>query len=63
MKILFLVQGEGRGHLTQAISMGQILTREGHEISGVLVGNSVGRTIPSFFKEQIHAPMFIAMVG
>jgi uncharacterized protein (TIGR00661 family) len=58
MKILFLVQGEGRGHLTQAISMSQILKRAGHEIAGVMVGNAVGRTIPVFFKEQINAPVY-----
>jgi uncharacterized protein (TIGR00661 family) len=58
MKIVFLVQGEGRGHLTQAISMSQILKRTGHEVAGALVGNAVGRTIPVFFKEQIHAPVY-----
>jgi uncharacterized protein (TIGR00661 family) len=58
MKIVFLVQGEGRGHLTQAISMAQILKRAGHEVAGALVGNAVGRTIPVFFKEQIHAPVY-----
>ena len=31
MKVLFIVQGEGRGHLTQAISMEDMLRRNGHE--------------------------------
>ena len=53
MKILFLVQGEGRGHLTQAISLGQILRDAGHEIAGVMVGKATDRTIPRFFSEQI----------
>ena len=30
MKVLFIVQGEGRGHLTQAFSMEEILRRNGH---------------------------------
>lgn len=38
MKILFIVQGEGRGHLTQAISLERLLTRSGHEVVEVLVG-------------------------
>ena len=38
MKILFIIQGEGRGHLTQALSLRQKLMAEGHEIVGVLVG-------------------------
>jgi uncharacterized protein (TIGR00661 family) len=58
MKILFLVQGEGRGHLTQAIALGQLLREAGHELAGAMVGKSVGRTIPSFFNEQILAPVY-----
>lgn len=38
MKILFIVQGEGRGHLTQAISMEKLLRSNGHEVVEVLVG-------------------------
>lgn len=38
MKILFIVQGEGRGHLTQAISMEKLLRSSGHEVVEVLVG-------------------------
>ncbi|ACT94865.1 glycosyltransferase family protein [Dyadobacter fermentans] len=57
MRILFLVQGEGRGHLTQAISLGQILRGAGHKVVGAMVGTSPGRNIPSFFHEQIFAPV------
>lgn len=57
MKILFLVQGEGRGHLTQAIALSQILRSAGHEIAGAMVGKSAGRIIPAFFTEQIQAPV------
>lgn len=53
-----MVQGEGRGHLTQAISLGQILRSAGHEVVGALVGTSPGRQIPAFFNESIHAPVF-----
>lgn len=69
MRIIFLVQGEGRGHLTQAIALKQLLesaphgmvpgmapsTR--HEVVEVLVGKSPGRKIPSFFSEQIGVPV------
>ncbi|TLU97923.1 glycosyltransferase family protein [Dyadobacter luticola] len=58
MRILFMVQGEGRGHLTQAISLGQILRSAGHEIAAAMVGSSPGRNIPKFFDEQIMAPVF-----
>ena len=53
MKILFIIQGEGRGHLTQAISLRKKLLREGHQIVGVLVGKSPARRLPDFFYKKI----------
>lgn len=58
MKILFVIQGEGRGHLTQALSLKQKLVKDGHEIVGVLVGKSPARVIPSFFEDKIAAPVY-----
>ncbi|MDX1903992.1 MAG: glycosyltransferase family protein [Thermonemataceae bacterium] len=55
-KFLFVVQGEGRGHLTQAISLQAILQNAGHQVVAVLVGKST-REIPSFFQEKIKAPI------
>jgi uncharacterized protein (TIGR00661 family) len=57
MRVLFIVQGEGRGHLTQAITMEQLLRSNGHEVVEVLVGKSKARKIPDFFKQKIHAPI------
>lgn len=58
MKILFIIQGEGRGHLTQAITLENLLTGEGHEIVGVLVGKSPARKLPAFFRKKIQAPVY-----
>ncbi len=55
MKYIFVVQGEGRGHLTQAISLSQLLRRNGHEIVEVLVGRCSNRELPSFFTAKIGA--------
>ena len=55
MKILFIVQGEGRGHLTQAISMEKLLRSNGHEVVEVLVGKSESRRLPGFFIRNIQA--------
>ena len=57
MKFLFVVQGEGRGHLTQAIAMEDMLTQNGHEVVGVLVGKSNYRELPAFFSKNIKAPI------
>ena len=54
-KFIFTIQGEGRGHLTQAISMTQIAREAGHEVVGYAVGSFQGRKIPAFFIEFIGA--------
>lgn len=58
MKVLFTVQGEGRGHLTQALTLRQMLATCGHEVTGVVVGKSPARRIPAFFTEKIGAPVY-----
>lgn len=57
MKILFIIQGEGRGHLTQALALRQQLTVEGHQVVGALVGKSPSRHVPAFFREKIGVPV------
>lgn len=57
MKYVFIVQGEGRGHLTQAISMERLLRENGHEVAAVLVGKSPARKLPAFFAQTIKAPV------
>lgn len=54
MKFLFIVQGEGRGHLTQAISLARMLRRNGHEVVGALVGKSKSRKLPAFFEKDME---------
>lgn len=57
MKYLFIVQGEGRGHLTQAITLERMLMGHGHEVVGILVGKSKTRQLPDFFLKEVHAPV------
>lgn len=57
MKFLFIVQGEGRGHLTQALTLEERLRGEGHEVIEVLVGKSRYRSLPEFFTRQLRAPL------
>jgi len=59
VKFLFAVQGEGRGHFTQALSMAWIMRKHGHEVCAVLVGKSDNRQIPAFFSDKIGAPIFV----
>ena len=39
--VALVVQGEGRGHMTQALALGGFLRDAGHEITAVLVGAPV----------------------
>lgn len=57
MKFLFIVQGEGRGHLTQALALEEMLKRNGHEVAGVMVGKSSSRSLPTFFTDKINTPI------
>lgn len=57
MKFLFIVQGEGRGHLTQCIALEKILRNNGHEVVEILVGKSASRQLPSFFQKNVIAPV------
>jgi len=51
-KITFVVQGEGRGHLSQALAMNEILEKLGVELVSVYVGSSSFRQLPQYFTER-----------
>ena len=57
MKVMFVIQGEGRGHLTQALALKEILLQNGHEVVDVMVGKSKNREIPGFFQDKIGLPV------
>jgi uncharacterized protein (TIGR00661 family) len=57
MRLLFVIQGEGRGHMTQAIALRDLLTRRGHTVIEALVGRSGRREIPGFFARRIGCPV------
>ncbi|GAB3963103.1 glycosyltransferase family protein [Spirosoma harenae] len=57
MRVLFLIQGEGRGHLTQALSLGQMLHQAGHTVIGAIVGVTAERNVPAFFSTAFKAPI------
>ena len=58
MKVLFIVQGEGRGHMTQALAMEEILTTAGHEVSAIVIGTCNRREVPAYFKAGTKARLF-----
>lgn len=66
MKFIFIIQTEGKGHLTQAISLRQILQDKGHEVLTAWAGISLFRRTPGFLVHpfgkslrRFPAPNFI----
>ncbi|WP_339925057.1 glycosyltransferase family protein [uncultured Cyclobacterium sp.] len=58
MKFLFIVQGEGRGHMTQAQVLKNVLEKQGHVIVAVILGTSKRRKIPSYFLASFNCPVY-----
>lgn len=54
MKYIFFVQGEGRGHLMQAITLKEKLEKRGHLISAVFVGMNPNKALPDFFAKRMN---------
>lgn len=57
MKIMFIIQGEGRGHMTQAMALEQMLKSAGHTVCAMVIGSSKRREIPAYFKQKTTAPI------
>lgn len=55
MKFLFIIQGEGRGHLTQAMALAELIRAGGHEVTGALVGSGSGHRVQDFFRSSFPA--------
>lgn len=53
MKFLFFIQGEGRGHQTQAIALYQLLHTAGHDVVAGIVGTTDGRGIAALLREGL----------
>ncbi|NDV58600.1 glycosyltransferase family protein [Bacteroides sp. 519] len=57
MKFLFVVQGEGREHCSQALALEEILLRNGHDVVEILVGKSSYKPLPGFFNRDVQSPV------
>ena len=57
MNFIFTVQGEGRGHVTQAIALNKMLRKYDHNLSKVIFGMSPFGSIPDCFISKISSPV------
>jgi uncharacterized protein (TIGR00661 family) len=57
MRYLIFVKGDGRGHLTQTLSLCQLLQERGHQVAAVAVGCPKDALVPAFFFDRSPAPI------
>ncbi|MCB0736935.1 MAG: UDP- glucuronosyltransferase [Bacteroidetes bacterium] len=53
-KVVFVIQGEGRGHFSQAITAKEILEQAGAKVSACFIGVSKQRKIPDYVFERLN---------
>ncbi len=58
LKYMFIIQGEGRGHLTQAIRLMEILEKNGHTVETVLLGVNPHRGFPEYVLDEFSEDIF-----
>jgi len=51
------VLGEGRGHMTQALGVKEIVEKAGHQVVSVAVGMAANRNPPDYFLKAIGMPV------
>jgi uncharacterized protein (TIGR00661 family) len=52
-RFVFIVQGEGRGHLSQAMAMEEYLLEDGHRVEAVFTSCNSRHPLPAYYKEAI----------
>jgi len=57
MKIMLSVLGEGRGHMTQAMAVKDLLENAGHKIVSTVLGIGSRREPPAFFASAMGMPI------
>ena len=57
MKVCFTIQGEGRGHFTQALAMREMLQRRGHEVVAAIAGTNGSRPLPDYAQTAFGVPL------
>jgi uncharacterized protein (TIGR00661 family) len=49
---LFIVQGEGKGHMSQAVALKEYLEEEGHTVKAVFLGTGSPGEVPDYFRKN-----------
>jgi uncharacterized protein (TIGR00661 family) len=57
MKIMLSILGEGRGHMTQAMAVKEMVEKAGHQVTRVVLGVGSHRQVPPFFASAMKMPI------
>src|SRR5438477_7716030 len=57
MKIMLSILGEGRGHMTQAMAVKEIVEQSGHQVVRTVLGMGSHRQVPPFFASAMKMPI------
>src|SRR5437660_3134000 len=57
MKIMLSILGEGRGHMTQAMAVKEIVEKSNHQVVRAVLGMGSHRQVPPFFASAIKMPI------
>jgi uncharacterized protein (TIGR00661 family) len=57
MKIMLSMLGEGRGHMTQALAVKEIVEKAGHKVICAAMGAGTNRTVPEYFASAMGMPV------
>jgi uncharacterized protein (TIGR00661 family) len=55
--MMFCVLGEGRGHMTQAMAVKEMVESAGHQVVAVTLGVSSQRPVPDYFASAMKIPI------
>jgi uncharacterized protein (TIGR00661 family) len=58
-RCFFIVQGEGKGHMSQALAMKEYLQDAGHTIEAVFLGISSDENVPDYFRNSFPETLHI----
>jgi len=58
-RCLFIVQGEGKGHMSQALAMKEYLQEAGHTVEDVFLGISSEDKVPDYFRNNFREKLHI----
>lgn len=57
MKFMFIIQGEGKGHLSQALVLKKWLEASGHSVSSVFMGRNIPGKRISYAKKELETSL------